>query len=317
MRFTHCFEDDINPDTNPWIAEGQSEWVGEEVAGPSTIVSAQEWKQYLQHPEIPLFNRDYDAIGFYAHLNESCINPWMILDAMLRAAKGGDRKAYDAATSHCTSGSAEPFLDSWASGLFRDPSRSYEWDAPGPAIPDASLVHTAPHGIALSNGHSAPPVSAPPFTNGIYTLVSGADIVQVAATGHARLSDGNLDRVLRRTDQFCTRTGGCACPPGSGYQGPPLTPLAMHADLALTGGPEGTGTRVALAGLSLDTFCREEARAPATRSWWRSAQPLQARDAERCRAESSARIQRALTPPLVPLRIKMDLGASNSSRGRV
>ncbi len=89
----HCFEDAINPDTNPWIAEGQSEWVGEEVAGPSPTVAGPAWKRYLRRPEIPLFTRDYDAIGFYAHLAESCVNPWMILDAMLRAARHGDQSA--------------------------------------------------------------------------------------------------------------------------------------------------------------------------------------------------------------------------------
>ncbi len=118
------------------------------------------------------------------------------------------------------------------------------------------MVQPAPHEIALSNGQAAPPVSAAPFTNGIYTLVSGADIVQVETIGHARLADGSLDRVLHGRIDFCTRSGGCACPPGSAYQGPPLTPLAAHTDLALTGGPEGT--KVTLTGRSLDDLCTKK-----------------------------------------------------------
>jgi hypothetical protein len=252
----HCFQFDIDSSESKWIIEGQAEWVGQVVAGPAPAIIAPYWNKYLEHPEIPLFKRQYAAIGFYAHLDESCISPWKIFDAMLRASKAGDRSAYDAATSHCVSGSAEPFLDSWASGLFRDASHGHEWDTTGPGIPGPSVVQPAPHQIVLSNGQAASPVAAAPFTNGIYTLASSADIVQVETAGHARLSDGNLDQVLQGQADFCTRSGGCNCPPGSAYQGPPLTPLAAHADLALTGGPEGT--KVTLTGRSLDDLCSKK-----------------------------------------------------------
>jgi hypothetical protein len=252
----HCFQFDIDSSESKWIIEGQAEWVGQVVAGPAPAMIAPYWNKYLEHPEIPLFKRQYAAIGFYAHLDESCISPWKIFDAMLRASKAGDRSAYDAATSHCVSGSAEPFLDSWASGLFRDASHGHEWDTTGPGIPGPSVVQPAPHQIVLSNGQAASPVAAAPFTNGIYALASSADIVQVETAGHARLSDGNLDQVLQGQADFCTRSGGCNCPPGSAYQGPPLTPLAAHADLALTGGPEGT--KVTLTGQSLDDLCSKK-----------------------------------------------------------
>lgn len=257
----HCFQGEVMPlpifnsGRFAWIVEGQADWVAESVlASPAgegeDRIGRSGWKGYLLHPETPLFARSYDAIGFYAHLAESGGDPWRVFKAMLQAPT--DRVAYAAAVA-----GTDHFLDSWASGYFRGlgAATGRDWDTTGPGIPLAGTVHAEPLRISLANGQVAP-VSAAPFANGIYTLLSGADIVRIDAAGGARLSDGNLDRVLQGQVDFCTRAGGCSCPPGSAYQGPPLTPLASRADLALTGGPDGT--KVALTGRSLDDFCAKK-----------------------------------------------------------
>jgi hypothetical protein len=241
-----------------WIIEGQAEWVGEEVAGPDPREALGWWFQYLSHPQTPLFSRTYDAIGFYAHVAERCgggAYVWSILQGMLD--KIPDNLAsYDAATAGCDA----HFLDSWASGFFRDPARGAEWDTTGTAIPSGGTAAAALQGkiLTLANGQHEP-LFAGQLTNSIYMLTSRADILRVGVLGHARLSGvGGSDHLLVGEMAFCTRVGGCACPAGSAYQGPPLTPLTSPVDLALTGGPEGTGTRVALAGLSLDNFCQKK-----------------------------------------------------------
>ena len=258
----HCFQGAIlglgrHYTIGKWIIEGQAMWVGEEVAGPDYTEALGWWSRYLIHPQTPLFQRTYDAIGFYAHVAERCgglAYVWRILRTMLEKVPD-NVAAYGAATASCDA----RFLDSWASGLFRDPARGLEWDTTGSAIPARDTAAAALDGkvIALANG-GGEPVFAGPFTNGIYILSSHADVVRIGVIGHARLSDGRIDRVLDGEATFCTRTRGCACPRGSSYQGPPLTPLATPADLALTGGP--TGTRVALSALSLDNFCKKKPR---------------------------------------------------------
>src|SRR5579862_154481 len=133
----HCFQaDDFSSlyafGTAPaWVVEGQAEWVG------STLEPVDDgwWVPYLTDLSTApnptninsvLFVRTYDAIGFYAHMAESGINPWGRLDDMLKAA--GDVAAYDTAVN-------EAFRKDWASSVSRRPGLGQGWDTTGPGIP--------------------------------------------------------------------------------------------------------------------------------------------------------------------------------------
>jgi hypothetical protein len=238
-----------------WIMEGQAQWVGEMVAGPDIPEARSWWFAYLTDPQMPLFTRTYDALGFYAHIAERCGGPphvWSVLQGMLDKVPDNPA-AYRAATVGCDAG----FLDTWASGFFREPDRGSAWNTSGPAMPtgDTRAAALRGHVIALANGQVIPE-SIGPYANGIYELTSNADIVKVAAAGYVRLSDAaNFDYIVAGATTYCTRAGGCTCPPGSVYQGPSLTPLVTPADLALTGGTVPSGTSVRLTGISLDEFC--------------------------------------------------------------
>ena len=85
----HCFQFDAvraagGGKVPDWIMEGQAEWAGEDVAGPGPD-GADWWGAYLGSPQIPLFQRTYDAVGFYEHLAETGTSPWSVFDAMLAA----------------------------------------------------------------------------------------------------------------------------------------------------------------------------------------------------------------------------------------
>ena len=122
----HCFQAMMMPSgalnayriDGKWLIEGQAEWVAAQpnIAGPRSDEPVW-WRNYLTRPELPLFSHTYDAIGFYAHLAESGVNPWTVFAAMLQAPN--NVAAYHAAAD----GGGNRFLDSWASGYFRDPSR--------------------------------------------------------------------------------------------------------------------------------------------------------------------------------------------------
>ena len=257
----HCFQAMMMPlaafsgntKDDKWLIEGQAEWVAAQpdIAGPHSD-EHMWWRDYLTRPELPLFSHTYDAIGFYAHLVESGVDPWTVFAAMLQAPN--NVAAYHAAAD----GGGDHFLDTWASGYFRDPGRGAAWDTHGPGI---GTDAPRPHGIPLADGQGQTRV-APPFTNGIFVLLPSADVVVISVTGSVRLSDERgVEEVVPGTDAFCANPRGCACPPDSVYQGPQLRPLVGQAAVAASGGPGGA--RVGLSGLSLASFCASEAQRPA------------------------------------------------------
>ncbi len=123
----HCFQFEVMPGHGrskglDWIVEGQAEWAGEDVGGPSGDGAAW-WKKYLATPTVALFQRSYDAVGFYEHLAETGTSPWTIFDAMLATPT-------DSITAFKAAGAVDDnFLDTWASGLFRVDGLPAAWYA--------------------------------------------------------------------------------------------------------------------------------------------------------------------------------------------
>jgi hypothetical protein len=233
----HCFQAGLSPDetawrTAPeWLIEGSAEWASATLVGPDTL-EHDLWPLYLAHPGTPLFKRTYDAIGFYAHLEETAHSPW----AAFRDLWG---TTGNAAQFAAVGGTSADFLDSWASSLTRESSRGVAWDTTGPGITADSAPKTP-----LAVGTGAPmKVAAKPYTQRIYALATNADLIDVRITGHGRLADGSIDETSLGSRSFCLRPDQCKCPDGTSPE--TATPLAPSgALLALTGGPEGTSGSV-------------------------------------------------------------------------
>jgi hypothetical protein len=114
----------------PWVIEGQAAYGGLDVVTTTAGFTAGWWAAYLQKPQTGLFSREYDAVGFYAHLKESGVDPWSRYKAMLDAAKaGGSGRAFEVALADVK----KTFLDTWAAGYFRD-GNSPPWGTDGPGI---------------------------------------------------------------------------------------------------------------------------------------------------------------------------------------
>lgn len=232
----------------PWVIEGGAEWVGNDLVGVIAPIDL-FWDSYLKAPSVSLQSRSYDALGFWAHLLESGINPWTIFPAVFKTAGGTD--AFVATSAPASAA----FLDSWASCTTRDPGRGPGWDTDGPGITSSS----APvKGQKIANGDSWE-FAIKPYTLGLYALFVSADVLTVAASGHARISDGKIDTTAFPTS-FCLKQGGCdPCPNASGTKVPPA-PLRSDPVLAVTGGASGTmGT---LSGMTLDDFCKKDDSKP-------------------------------------------------------
>lgn len=237
-----------------WVEEGQAPWaakmVVQELGYSAVSTSSGSWRDYLLTPEKPLLSRVYDAIGFYAQLAQSGVDPWQRFIPMLRTSNPLD--AYHAAAD--PGGTA--FLDKWAAGYFREPTLGPDWDITGP--PPASGAFKAQVLPIVAGSGETSRIDIKPFTVGLFRIGAGADVVKFAIVGHARIADGQgTDAVALQDAYFCTRTDGCTCPPKTKPRTElPQQPLRLPASLAVTGGPDGAIGSVS--GLSLDDFCEPD-----------------------------------------------------------
>jgi hypothetical protein len=238
-----------------WLIEGSAEWAGMLVSGAtSDSGDAGYWVTWLAHPEVPLFQRAYTAIGFYALLDQSGISAWSVLPDMLTSQTDSNVPNNLAAYQEGTKRAPQEVLDEWASSYERDPALGLDWNLTGPGIVPASRYGGAHiHGVTLANlGHVA--VATPAYTAIDYGLSSQADVVLVNITGTSRLKDSaGVERVTSANGSYCTKQGGCTCPPGSPNQDVQLRQLTGLLHLAVTGGPQGA--KGIVYGLTLAKFC--------------------------------------------------------------
>lgn len=231
-----------------WLIEGQAEWAGEAAKGPSDV-GRDWWASYLETPGTTLFARSYDAVGFYEHMAEKGIDPWTHFDKMLL--DPNNVAAYKAAEAP-----RDDFLDTWASGLFRESLFGEAWHAEGRW---QTLTVARPDEMTLANDE-VKPVSAGYVANVKIHLVPGADIVETRIEGHARLHAGSVDDVGLQQRFYCTRPGGCTCPAGKRWTGPDTVAIPPDVSIALTGSLDtATGK---LWGHALDEWCKPAEPSP-------------------------------------------------------
>jgi hypothetical protein len=248
----HCFEGLVlgtaryetdNPAS--WIVEGEASWV-EGTLVPKAALPEQNWYEYLANPELPLFQRTYDGVGYFGHFGDIGVDGWTKLIPVLTAETNAE--AFNAGGAN-----VDPFLDTWASSLLNDGGRGPAWDMVGPALPSTTPV---PSAIGVPNDASQQ-LSAPAYGNRIVMLSETPDVLQTTFTGRVRLSDASgLDYLADDSDgTFCMLPSGCACPGASTDEPPMLTLNGAGVVVAVTGGPKGaSGT---LTGTKLDDYCHK------------------------------------------------------------
>lgn len=240
--------------SRPWLIEGSAEWVGETIAGPS-MIGLIPWNNYLKTPEQELFARAYRAFGFYLHMAERGVDPWLHLDKMMYA---DNLTAYHEGADP----GGEPFLDTWASGHFRERPLGTAWVAAGPwSVTDHALIlpFNVPVGQQLH-------VSAIPFTGtDVRVSAPDAEIIHVQAKGHVRMADGaGFDAVVTLPLLLCVAGNACVCPPGMKDTGPAFITVTQPLALALTGAVDGATAE--LRGETFKDRCEPEPSGPRTSS---------------------------------------------------
>ena len=200
----HCFEFALlGPKVwhrpHDWIIEGLAEWASNTVvpipfdlaepAGGSGWIAA-----YLNTPAVPLFDRTYDAIGFWGHLADFTGALWPRVSAIVTA--DGDASAFKAA-----GGGENNTLTSWGSSPFRvSPVAAFTMHSP---IDPPGLARSGRVDCARSlRGRWG----APAYTTAQYLLAPtpvNQPIVHVAIDGPARILSGSTDYSDLRDAWFC------------------------------------------------------------------------------------------------------------------
>ena len=242
----HCYQASIAPAnvfSQLWLYEGQAEWAGEKIAGPSTVGSGW-WKEYVLTLSRPLWERTYDATGFYWQLSELGIDPFTHARDML-AAFGNDGR-FNAAGA-----SSEDFLYRWAAGLVRDPIAGTDWNTK--AI--WSITDHAPRQEQTVSTGNTVSVQAAAATNATYRILAEADVVEVAIQGHALLGAEGSPSIRVGNVWLCT-SGLCECPEGTHREGPDFVTMPSTFYVGVTGGLEGS--QGVLTGHELREFCKPD-----------------------------------------------------------
>jgi hypothetical protein len=300
----HCFLYDkfgIAGATMPvWYTEGIPEWVAHAIGDNGPGLQGW-WREYLDTPARPLFQRSYDAVGFYLLLQETGVDVWKKVDPMGDALRtGGNKAAWEAA------GVTETFLNRWGPGYVRGRYPGDYWNVKGPDLNEYQPTLPA---APLGNGEAVA-VDAPAAGMGVANLDINADVVTLTLSGQAwgRFSTGlgndiSIADAARKT--YCAKPGGCGCPDSSAGAGGATTEM-------LTGGPYYIGVTGGLAvasvtvtGRSVEDFCKERPASTCPVGEWVTTNVVVAQNGAKLEGGSGIVVTVAKDGALV-----VDLGAS-------
>jgi hypothetical protein len=245
----HCFQFELDPKWGvqaAWLIEGTAEWAAQSVDPiPSKPADAWQW-EYIATPRTNLFERTYDAIGYWGHAQDIVGGLWSDMSTILNA--GSNDASFVAA-----GGPTNPSLDSWGTSFFRASAGGPLWQIFSPVTPPSYFQDPVP--VEVLNGGTGI-VVANALTTAQYHLEfrPTRPVVHVVISGSARL-DPYYNYTDLRDAWFCTEPGECFCPSGTTGAVPATLPLSSNTLLGLSGG-EFTGTSGTVTSYSLDDFCQ-------------------------------------------------------------
>ncbi len=247
----HCYEGQLEGDadtmvskTESWVQEGLARWVDTTLFASDPIyISRDTFMEYFLTSNIPLFDRSYDAVGFWGHLDDVAAGDlWHRIPGIVTAAIHGPDDALNVALAGV---SDETFYDTWGSSAFNDAAGGDDWTARSP-IPDAHFAAPV-RTVSASTMVSLDPDSTDQLMLSMPAAPAG-DIETMhidLGLGYGRfgVSSNYTGSALEKLT-FCGGASGCpmpmTTPPGSGcgagetYVPPPeLTPLPADALLGL------------------------------------------------------------------------------------
>ena len=246
-------------DSPDWLMEGSAEWADLKWAYDTTQTAyevqlrdapgdwARVWNSYLGlktaedmaaigTAQRSLFSRDYNAAGFYAHIENFGADPWTTIPRMIRTVttdtSTNNERVLNAAVPD---GRDADFWQNWATGLTRDPEKLGDaWDTTGPGITDYRYEpETHPVQDTGRVSLTSLPAAAERHRLLFDNPENGVLHIATSAYGVFAWIDASKDIVEDRFDRlpsggqdqhnYCIDPDGCYCPDGSPI--PTLPPL--------------------------------------------------------------------------------------------
>jgi hypothetical protein len=228
-----------------WLGEGSASYAGCLFSQDGAAPYKRAYAGYLEQPTTPLAGRTYDAVGFFAHLDQVGAGALSTVQRAIGAPS--IPAAYPALVNE---GGADIF-GSWASSLYRLPARGSAWDVSGACAPARS--HAADPTPIVVSGKAPILLSAAAYAAHPYELFTGHStrgaITLHRVSGSARIGASGLDAPLNGDTVFCLGGGSSKINPA----------------VALSGGEQGAKVTITLrtisaacgpgSGATCKTFC--------------------------------------------------------------
>ena len=247
----HCFQDKWNAtaynDTTKWLYEGSANWAAKLLdaeRGYSSTVLKDWWRSWLLSPEATLYSRDYNAMGFFAHMHANGLSMWGNIRDMIKVAPDNAR-AYGMATSGVA---GDRTVDTWAPAYHRLPPKYPGWNFSGPDIPPDDPGTPA---ASLGNGGTVK-VASLARAVGMQRIALKSEVMVVSGDARGRLTDVDADQRPLSDGEYCTKPGGCVCP--DGRPGPPDA-LSTAIRVGVSGHNSVSGVK--FKGRSLKDWCKK------------------------------------------------------------
>ena len=238
----HCFEHQIAPDivtkdgeknASPWVIEGLARWVDLDLypSDPDTELYG-AIPYYVDHSGRGLFERTYDAAGFWGHVEDVTHDLWKRIPKIIEQNVGlRDGAAFNAAVGS----ERTAVLDSWGSSVFGlgpPPWTTFSplTGSPGyPAAIPTTIDRTG--GVVLKPYTTAQLKLEPPTSQPLVAIHLSAGVY-----GRFGVSENYTDNAV--TDKVYCAGSSCSgvpvgCSGGGSSTLPPLTPLPSEPMLGV------------------------------------------------------------------------------------
>jgi hypothetical protein len=182
-----------------WLGEGSASYAGCLFSQDGAAPYKRAYAGYLEQPTTPLGGRTYDAVGFFAHLDQ------IGAGALGTVTRAMGAPSIAAAYPALVNEGGQDIFGSWASSLYRLPSLGGAWDVGGACAPARS--HAADPTPIVVSGKGPITLTAAAYAAHPYELFTGPSaagaITVHRVSGSVRVGASGLDVPLSGDTVFC------------------------------------------------------------------------------------------------------------------
>ena len=235
-----------------WIVEGSAMWLAADDTGIAEPSLANMWRNSYFIAETALTNRIYSSDGYFALLDHLGRNLWQLMLPAWQAAVSSPQ-ASDAfiAVLH---GDDPDVRNNWAESYLREDGWGNPWITYGFGLPADAQVFQFPAEATADPGWQGSLLSR---SNTVLSVGSSSgEVVTISTDGLASVhDDGNDSAIAFQNESFCTKDGGCVCPPGTALAGQDMAQQNLTIPfVAAFNAPEG-GSKYSIVASKLDDLC--------------------------------------------------------------